>query len=131
MLFYDVGYSFKAPLKVGHDVPYTFGIIGDLGQSYASNQTLEHYMSNPNGQAVLFIRIIQTFQTIQASMSCTILGIMQYAHSYERSIIMPQLEPLNEQQLASGSSLRHSFQQAEVALTRNGKTSADFDLMCY
>ncbi|KAF8405301.1 hypothetical protein HHK36_010204 [Tetracentron sinense] len=27
---------------------------GDLGQTYDSNQTLEHYMSNPKGQAVLF-----------------------------------------------------------------------------
>ncbi|KAL6584341.1 hypothetical protein OROMI_003630 [Orobanche minor] len=27
MLFYDVRYFFKAPLKVGHDVPYTFGMI--------------------------------------------------------------------------------------------------------
>lgn len=28
---------------------------GDLGQTYDSNQTLEHYHSNPKGQAVLFI----------------------------------------------------------------------------
>lgn len=28
---------------------------GDLGQTYDSNQTLEHYMSNSKGQAVLFV----------------------------------------------------------------------------
>lgn len=27
---------------------------GDLGQTYDSNQTLEHYVSNPKAQAVLF-----------------------------------------------------------------------------
>lgn len=29
--------------------------LGDLGQTYASNQTLYNYMSNPKGQAVLFV----------------------------------------------------------------------------
>ncbi|EOA34655.1 hypothetical protein CARUB_v10022218mg [Capsella rubella] len=48
-------FSFKTPPKVGPDVPYTFGIIGDLGQTYASNETLYHYMSNPVGEAVLFV----------------------------------------------------------------------------
>ncbi|CAD5318805.1 unnamed protein product [Arabidopsis thaliana] len=43
------------PPKVGPDVPYTFGIIGDLGQTYASNETLYNYMSNPKGQAMLFV----------------------------------------------------------------------------
>ncbi|GAB4844456.1 Purple acid phosphatase 25 [Ancistrocladus abbreviatus] len=48
-------FSFTTPPKVGPDVPYTFGIMGDLGQTYDSNQTLHHYMSNPRkGQAVLF-----------------------------------------------------------------------------
>lgn len=28
---------------------------GDLGQTYDSNQTLEHYLSNPKGQAVLYV----------------------------------------------------------------------------
>ncbi|CAF2032557.1 unnamed protein product, partial [Brassica napus] len=58
---YEVGtaksvrqFHFTTPPKVGPDVPYTFGIIGDLGQTYASNETLYHYMSNPKGQAVLF-----------------------------------------------------------------------------
>ncbi|KAH7678036.1 Acid phosphatase protein [Dioscorea alata] len=60
--FYEIGsedssrqFSFFTPPEVGPDVPYTFGLIGDLGQTYDSNQTLEHYHSNPKGQAVLFI----------------------------------------------------------------------------
>ncbi|TMW90089.1 hypothetical protein EJD97_016221 [Solanum chilense] len=48
-------FSFTTPPKVGPDVPYTFGIIGDLGQTFDSNQTLEHYLSNPKGQAMLFV----------------------------------------------------------------------------
>ncbi|XP_070007460.1 LOW QUALITY PROTEIN: purple acid phosphatase 25 [Nicotiana sylvestris] len=47
--------SFTTPPKVGPDVPYTFGIIGDLGQTFDSNQILEHYLSNPKGQAMLFV----------------------------------------------------------------------------
>ncbi|XP_039068545.1 purple acid phosphatase 2-like [Hibiscus syriacus] len=47
---------FTTPPPVGPDVPYTFGIIGDLGQTYDSNITLTHYERNPkNGQAVLFV----------------------------------------------------------------------------
>ncbi|KAE8669976.1 Purple acid phosphatase 10 [Hibiscus syriacus] len=47
---------FTTPPAVGPDVPYTFGIIGDLGQTYDSNITLTHYERNPkNGQAVLFV----------------------------------------------------------------------------
>ncbi|KAM7479338.1 hypothetical protein LguiA_027551 [Lonicera macranthoides] len=47
---------FTTPPKVGPDVPYTFGVIGDLGQSYDSNMTLNHYESNPTkGKAVLFV----------------------------------------------------------------------------
>ncbi|OVA08700.1 Phosphoesterase domain [Macleaya cordata] len=60
--FYELGtghvtrrFSFTTPPKVGPDVPYTFGIIGDLGQTSDSNQTLEHYHSNKKGQAVLFV----------------------------------------------------------------------------
>ncbi|KAK4483695.1 hypothetical protein RD792_010897 [Penstemon davidsonii] len=58
---YEVGkhkatrrFSFNTPPKVGPDVPYTFGVIGDLGQTYDSNQTLEHYVSNRKAQAVLY-----------------------------------------------------------------------------
>lgn len=46
---------FMTPPKVGPDVPYTFGLIGDLGQSFDSNITLSHYESNPKAQAVLFV----------------------------------------------------------------------------
>ncbi|KAG5596953.1 hypothetical protein H5410_038185 [Solanum commersonii] len=48
-------FSFTTPPKVGPDVPYIFGIIGDLGQTFDSNQTLEHYLSNPKGQAMLVV----------------------------------------------------------------------------
>lgn len=61
--YYQVGigqiprtFWFMAPPKVGPDVPYTFGVIGDLGQTYDSNTTLTHYERNPvKGQAVLFV----------------------------------------------------------------------------
>ncbi|XP_077219965.1 purple acid phosphatase 2-like isoform X2 [Tasmannia lanceolata] len=60
--FYEVGigsttrqFWFRTPPRIGPDVPYTFGVIGDLGQTYDSNSTLTHYMSNPKGQTVLFV----------------------------------------------------------------------------
>ncbi|KAF9607630.1 hypothetical protein IFM89_037558 [Coptis chinensis] len=47
---------FRTPPEVGPDVPYTFGFIGDLDQSYDSNITLTHYEKNPTkGQTVLFV----------------------------------------------------------------------------
>lgn len=60
---YEVGightvrsFWFMTPPEVGPDVPYTFGLIGDLGQSYDSNVTLTHYELNPTkGQTVLFV----------------------------------------------------------------------------
>ncbi|MQL90060.1 hypothetical protein Taro_022641 [Colocasia esculenta] len=59
--YYKVGightvrqFWFTTPPKSGPDVPYTFGLIGDLGQSFDSNRTLAHYESNPRGQTVLF-----------------------------------------------------------------------------
>ncbi|KAG9142320.1 hypothetical protein Leryth_007737 [Lithospermum erythrorhizon] len=60
---YEVGightvrsFWFMSPPEVGPDAPYTFGLIGDLGQSYDSNKTLTHYEQNPTkGQAVLFV----------------------------------------------------------------------------
>ncbi|GAA0184323.1 phosphatase [Lithospermum erythrorhizon] len=60
---YEVGightvrsFWFISPPEVGPDAPYTFGLIGDLGQSYDSNKTLTHYEQNPTkGQAVLFV----------------------------------------------------------------------------
>ncbi|GAB4837869.1 prolyl aminopeptidase [Ancistrocladus abbreviatus] len=61
--YYEVGidhsprtFWFTTPPEVGPDVPYTFGLIGDLGQSYDSNRTLTHYEKNPiKGQTVLFV----------------------------------------------------------------------------
>ncbi|KAK1271855.1 Purple acid phosphatase 2 [Acorus gramineus] len=62
LYFYEVGigmsprqFWFRTPPKPGPDVPYTFGLIGDLGQSHDSNTTLSHYEANPKGQAVLFV----------------------------------------------------------------------------
>ncbi|XXG52101.1 hypothetical protein AAC387_Pa03g0503 [Persea americana] len=45
---------FQTPPKIGPDAPYTFGIIGDLGQTFNSLSTLDHYMQS-GGQAVLFV----------------------------------------------------------------------------
>lgn len=61
--YYEVGightvrrFWFFTPPEVGPDVPYTFGLIGDLGQSFDSNVTLTHYEHNPQkGQTVLFV----------------------------------------------------------------------------
>ncbi|KAH6820319.1 purple acid phosphatase 10 [Perilla frutescens var. hirtella] len=61
--YYQVGightvrtFWFNTPPPVGPDVPYTFGLIGDLGQTYDSNSTLTHYERNPSkGEAVLFV----------------------------------------------------------------------------
>ncbi|KAM7272174.1 hypothetical protein ACFE04_026837 [Oxalis oulophora] len=61
--YYEIGignsqrqFWFVTPPAVGPDVPYTFGLIGDLGQTYDSNKTLTHYEFNPvKGQAVLFV----------------------------------------------------------------------------
>ncbi|KAL9296059.1 hypothetical protein ACSQ67_021955 [Phaseolus vulgaris] len=52
--YYEVGlrnttrrFSFITPPQIGLDVPYTFGLIGDLGQSFDSNTTLSHYELSP------------------------------------------------------------------------------------
>lgn len=45
---------FLTPPEVGPDVSYTFGIIGDLGQTYDSNRTFQHYMQG-NGQTLLYV----------------------------------------------------------------------------
>lgn len=45
---------FQTPPKIDPDASYTFGIIGDLGQTYNSLSTLEHYMQS-GGQTVLFV----------------------------------------------------------------------------
>ncbi|CAN6714368.1 unnamed protein product [Malus baccata var. baccata] len=61
--YYKVGigqserqFWFVTPPEVGPDVPYTFGLMGDLGQTFDSNMTLAHYEANPRkGQTVLFL----------------------------------------------------------------------------
>ncbi|XP_031269141.1 purple acid phosphatase 2-like [Pistacia vera] len=61
--YYEVGignttrqFCFITPPESGPDVPYTFGIIGDLGQTFDSNRTLTHYEQNPTkGQTLLFV----------------------------------------------------------------------------
>ncbi|GJM95041.1 hypothetical protein PR202_ga11735 [Eleusine coracana subsp. coracana] len=45
---------FTTPPKPGPDVPFKFGLIGDLGQTFDSNSTLSHYEENDCG-AVLFV----------------------------------------------------------------------------
>ncbi|KAL6846870.1 hypothetical protein ACP4OV_022723 [Aristida adscensionis] len=47
-------FSFKTPPKPGPDAPFKFGLIGDLGQTFHSNDTLAHYEAD-GGDAVLFI----------------------------------------------------------------------------
>ncbi|KAK1693113.1 hypothetical protein QYE76_009810 [Lolium multiflorum] len=47
-------FSFTTPPKPGPDVPFKFGLIGDLGQTFDSNSTLSHYDAN-GGSAVLFV----------------------------------------------------------------------------
>ncbi|KAK7850350.1 purple acid phosphatase 2 [Quercus suber] len=47
---------FVTPPAPGPDVPYTFGLIGDLGQTYNSNGALAHFQLDPlNGQTVLYL----------------------------------------------------------------------------
>ncbi|GLT42832.1 hypothetical protein SLA2020_168130 [Shorea laevis] len=61
--YYKVGFGytvrkfwFVTPPAVGPDVPYTFGLIGDLGQTFDSNVTLTHYELNPQkGQTILYL----------------------------------------------------------------------------
>lgn len=45
---------FQTPPAIGPDAPYKFGIIGDMGQTYNSLSTLEHYLQS-GAQAVLFV----------------------------------------------------------------------------
>ncbi|XP_059658176.1 bifunctional purple acid phosphatase 26-like isoform X3 [Cornus florida] len=45
---------FQTPPKIDPDATYIFGIIGDLGQTYNSLSTLQHYMQT-GGQTVLFV----------------------------------------------------------------------------
>lgn len=61
--YYEIGngnttrtFWFTTPPPVGPDAPYTFGVIGDLGQTYDSNKTLTHYEHNPSkGQTLLYV----------------------------------------------------------------------------
>uniref|UniRef100_A0A7N0V3Y6 Purple acid phosphatase n=1 Tax=Kalanchoe fedtschenkoi TaxID=63787 RepID=A0A7N0V3Y6_KALFE len=49
-------FTFTTPPSPGPDVPYTFGLMGDLGQTFDSNRTLTHYQKNPaKGQTLLFV----------------------------------------------------------------------------
>ncbi|KAK7849862.1 bifunctional purple acid phosphatase 26 [Quercus suber] len=45
---------FQTPPKIDPDASYTFGVIGDLGQTFNSLSTLEHYMQS-GGQTVLYV----------------------------------------------------------------------------
>nr|GEU83795.1 purple acid phosphatase [Tanacetum cinerariifolium] len=75
--YYTVGvghttrtFSFMTPPEVGPDVPYTFGLIGDLGQSYDSNTTLTHYETNP-GEDEPFIPFIHRYHVPYKSSQST------------------------------------------------------------
>lgn len=60
--FYKVGeeeegareFFFTTPPAPGPDTPYAFGVIGDLGQTFDSATTVEHYLKS-YGQTVLFV----------------------------------------------------------------------------
>uniref|UniRef100_A0A8R7VBW2 Purple acid phosphatase N-terminal domain-containing protein n=1 Tax=Triticum urartu TaxID=4572 RepID=A0A8R7VBW2_TRIUA len=45
---------FRTPPAIDLDAPYTFGIIGDLGQTFNSLSTLQHYVKS-GGQSVLYV----------------------------------------------------------------------------
>ncbi|KAF4320107.1 hypothetical protein BBO99_00002441 [Phytophthora kernoviae] len=46
-------YTFKTVVPVGSEAPLTFGVIGDLGQTEYSEQTLRHLSTVPSLSAVL------------------------------------------------------------------------------
>jgi len=43
--------SFTSHPGVGPDIPYVFGVIGDLGQTKYSNDTVHHVLANPDVQS--------------------------------------------------------------------------------
>ncbi|KAJ4786517.1 Purple acid phosphatase [Rhynchospora pubera] len=62
MYYYTVGvggtnrtFYFKTPPQPNSDASYTFGLIGDFGQTYDSNSTLTHYKANPDAATLLFL----------------------------------------------------------------------------
>jgi hypothetical protein len=58
--YYKIGeatvreFWFLTPPEIGPDVAYTFGLIGDLGQTYDTVTTLQHYLQS-SGQCVLYV----------------------------------------------------------------------------
>ncbi|CAK9855171.1 unnamed protein product [Sphagnum jensenii] len=58
--YYKIGevsvgeFWFLTQLEIGLDVAYTFGLIGDLGQTYDSATTLQHYLQS-SGQCLLYV----------------------------------------------------------------------------
>ncbi|XP_016509637.1 bifunctional purple acid phosphatase 26 [Nicotiana tabacum] len=59
--YYEIGkgdsarkFWFETPPEVDPDASYKFGIIGDLGQTYNSLSTLQHYMQS-GAKSVLFV----------------------------------------------------------------------------
>ncbi|KAJ7569040.1 hypothetical protein O6H91_01G059000 [Diphasiastrum complanatum] len=47
-------FLFTTPPPVAPDSPYIFGVIGDLGQTYDSLKTFQHYLKS-QGKAVLYV----------------------------------------------------------------------------
>ncbi|CAK9198146.1 unnamed protein product, partial [Sphagnum troendelagicum] len=58
--YYKIGevtvreFWFLTPPEIGLDVAYTFGLIGDLGKTYDSVTTLQHYLQS-SGQCLLYV----------------------------------------------------------------------------
>nr|XP_043624591.1 bifunctional purple acid phosphatase 26-like [Erigeron canadensis] len=59
--YYEIGegdtarsFWFQTPPKIGPNVPYKFAIIGDMGQTYNSLSTFEHYIES-GAQTVLHV----------------------------------------------------------------------------
>ncbi|KAK4757222.1 hypothetical protein SAY87_007349 [Trapa incisa] len=89
--YYEVGightvrtFWFVTPPEVGPDAPYTFGLIGDLGQSYDSNTTLAHYEQNPQkGQTVFMTQPQPQYSAFrEASFGHAIFDIKNRTHAY-------------------------------------------------
>jgi phosphodiesterase/alkaline phosphatase D-like protein len=48
-------YNFTTAPVVGPEVPFVFGLIGDLGQTQYSQQTVQHVQANPSIQGILHV----------------------------------------------------------------------------
>ncbi|KAL6497396.1 hypothetical protein OROGR_029325 [Orobanche gracilis] len=120
--------------KITRSRCFAFVTVNNSGSRCSSSSWLSGSFYNTETESSLGVDTMVLFQLVM-EMENTSIDIMYHTgHQTIRSFLLSGLNlshPLTDQQLASGSSLGHSFQQAEDALTGNGKTSADFDPMCY